>query len=242
MMRMPCLGIIVGGNQCSHADGIIGIQTTREFERRRTVLTRQIASMRAQHGHLLARRISARERGVAEATPELLATARWNEELAGRLLDTASRELDAGALARQVLDLFQLQAQQRGLDLRLTAPDTPLTVWLDVGALSRILTNLISNAIKFTKDGHVSVILEDHGDTFEIRVEDTGADISEEFIPSLFSEFRQEAGTLAANAPGSGLGLAITKRLVALLGGSIDVESEKGRGSVFTVRLPRGKG
>ena len=153
-----------------------------------------------------------------------------------------AEQIDVATLARQVLDLFHLQAQQRGLDLRLTAPDEPLTVWLDAGALSRILTNLISNAIKFTKEGHVAVILEDHVHTLEIRVEDTGAGISEEFIPSVFSEFRQEAGTLAPNAPGSGLGLAITKRLVALLGGSIDVESEKGRGSVFTVRLPRGKG
>ena len=156
-----------------------------------------------------------------------------------------AEQIDAVVLARQVLDLFRLQAQQRGLDLRLTAPDAPLTVRLDAGALSRILTNLVSNAIKFTKEGHVAVILEattleEQGDALEIRVEDTGTGISKDFMPSVFSEFRQEASMLAANAPGSGLGLAITKRLVALLGGSIEVESEKGRGSVFTVRLPRG--
>ena len=148
-------------------------------------------------------------------------------------------------MTRQVLDLFRLQAQQRSLDLTLTAPDVPLTVWLDAGALSRILTNLISNAMKFTLEGQVAVILEavtheDGGEMLEIRVEDTGAGISEDFMPSVFSEFRQETDTLAPDAPGSGLGLAITKRLVALLGGTITVESEKGRGSVFTVRLPRG--
>ena len=94
--------------------------------------------------------------------------------------------------------------------------------------------------MKFTTEGHIAVILEDQGEMLEIRVEDTGAGISEEFIPSVFNEFRQEAGTLVPNAGGSDLGLTITKRLVALLGGTIEVESKKGRGSIFTARLPRG--
>ncbi len=166
--------------------------------------------------------------------------------LEGHTFEPNAERFDATELARQVLDLFRLQAQQRNLDLTLTAPDEPLTVWLDAGALSRILTNLVSNAMKFTSEGQVAVILEavtseEGGEMLEIRVEDTGAGISEDFMPSVFSEFRQETDSLAPDANGSGLGLAITKRLVALLGGTIAVESEKGRGSVFTVRLPRGE-
>ena len=161
--------------------------------------------------------------------------------LEGHTFEPNAERFDATDLTRQVLDLFRLQAQQRNLDLTLTAPDEPVTVWLDAGALSRILTNLVSNAMKFTSKGEVAVILEDQGKMIEICVEDTGAGISEDFMPSIFSEFRQETDSLAPGANGSGLGLAITKRLVALLGGTIAVESEKGRGSVFTVRLPRGE-
>ena len=159
--------------------------------------------------------------------------------LEGEPLELAAERFDVVELAQQVLDLFRLQAQQRGLDLKLEAPPTPVIVWLDAGALSRILTNLVSNAMKFTPEGQVTVIIEEQEQALEIRVEDTGVGISEDFLPRIFAAFRQEAGGLVPDEEGSGLGLAITKRLVALLGGAIDVESKKGRGSVFTVRLPK---
>ena len=159
--------------------------------------------------------------------------------LEGEPLELAAERFDVVELAQQVLDLFQLQAQQRGLDLKLEAPPTPVIVWLDAGALSRILTNLVSNAMKFTPEGQVTVIIEEQEQDLEIRVEDTGVGISEDFLPRIFAAFQQEAGGLVPDEEGSGLGLAITKRLVALLGGAIDVESKKGRGSVFTVRLPK---
>ena len=159
--------------------------------------------------------------------------------LEGEPLEFAAERFDVVELAQQVLDLFRLQAQQRGLDLTLETPPTPVIVWLDAGALSRILTNLVSNAMKFTPEGQVTVIIEEQEQALEIRVEDTGVGISEDFLPRIFAAFRQEAGGLAPDEEGSGLGLAITERLVALLGGAIDVESKKGQGSVFTVRLPK---
>lgn len=158
--------------------------------------------------------------------------------LEGQSLELNIERFDVARLARQVLDLFRLQAEQRDLDLKLVTPETPLFVNMDAGAVNRILTNLVSNAMKFTSVGGVTVTLENQDDALNIRVADTGSGISKEFLPRLFSEFRQESGTLAPEQKGSGLGLAITKRLVTLLDGTITVESEKGQGSIFTVRLP----
>ena len=130
------------------------------------------------------------------------------------------------------------QARAKGLTLQVNAPEEPLQVLGDSGALGRVLTNLISNAIKFTAEGFVSVFAEAAGPDVRIQVKDTGVGISEAFLPHLFEEFEQESSGLNRNHEGSGIGLTITKRLVDLMGGDITVDSEKGKGSTFTVRLP----
>ena len=159
-------------------------------------------------------------------------------QLEGGTLELTPTAFDAGGLARQVLDLFRIRAAERGLDLALDAPEA-LPVVLDAGALSRVLTNLVSNALKFTSEGGITVHLAADAETLTLRVEDTGIGISEDFLPHLFDEFQQESSGMTRGYEGSGLGLAITRRLVELMDGRIEVESEKGRGSVFTVSLPR---
>jgi signal transduction histidine kinase len=104
--------------------------------------------------------------------------------------------------------------------------------------LHRITDNLLSNALKFTDPGGtVTLRARAEGDRVAIEVADTGAGIDEAFLPNLFEPFsRSEA---QKSTDGTGLGLAITKHLTDVMGGAIDVESEKGIGTTFTVRLPR---
>ncbi|MFC3164727.1 response regulator [Ciceribacter thiooxidans] len=113
----------------------------------------------------------------------------------------------------------------------------------DAGRFRQIVTNLLGNAIKFTEKGHVLVALssEPAGDdevTVTLRIEDTGVGIPEDKQRTIFEKFSQADSSSTRRHEGTGLGLAITAGLVGLFGGSIDVESEPGHGSVFTVRLP----
>jgi signal transduction histidine kinase len=109
--------------------------------------------------------------------------------------------------------------------------------------LRQILLNLLGNAVKFTEAGHVrvQVVLEAGGNGFVISVSDTGPGIPAGAIETIFDEFQQVPGT-APKHKGTGLGLSITKSLTQLLGGSIEVESEWGKGTTFVVHLPIGQG
>src|SRR5690606_5342116 len=99
--------------------------------------------------------------------------------------------------------------------------------------------NLLTNAIKFTEAGYVHVIVDADAESVFIHVQDTGVGISEEFLPQLFEEFKQESSGLGRSHEGSGLGLAISRRLVDLMGGTLQATSRKGAGSEFTITLPR---
>ncbi len=130
-------------------------------------------------------------------------------------------------------------AQQGGLYLRVERATVDTTASLDKSLLSRVLNNLIGNAIKFTNEGGVVVTVGTDEEQVWVQVADTGIGISPTFIPHLFEEFRQESTGLSRAYEGSGLGLAISRRLVETMGGAIEVESEKGVGTTFTVHLPR---
>ncbi len=117
------------------------------------------------------------------------------------------------------------------------------TVLGDAGRFRQIVTNLVGNAVKFTEKGHVFIDLKSQprGDgemTLSIRIEDTGLGIPPEKLRSVFEKFSQVDTSSTRRHEGTGLGLAITSGLVELFGGSIEVESEVGRGSAFTVQLP----
>ncbi len=160
--------------------------------------------------------LSKLEAGAVEPTPESL-------DLADELLGTA--------------ELFQPQAAGQDLTLK-TDVEEPLTAELDPTMLHRITDNLLSNALKFTDPGGtVTLRAQGANDQVVIEVEDTGVGIDEAFMPNLFEAFAR--GEEQNKTEGSGLGLAITKHLTDVMGGTIDVESEKGVGTTFTVRLPR---
>ena len=147
--------------------------------------------------------------------------------------------VDLTAVVGEVVQLLQPNAHTAEVDLRTEmGPDVE---WHgDEEALRRIVTNLTENAIKFTPEGGVVVVrVRADGSAVRLAVEDTGVGIDDDFLPNIFSAFEQEHGGLDREHEGSGLGLAITQRLVEALEGTIDVESEKGVGTQFTVRLPR---
>lgn len=143
------------------------------------------------------------------------------------------------AEARHAVTSLESQAREKGIDVVLES-EGPMNAMLDPHYMGRIFLNLIGNAIKFTPAGTVRVMLAESNPSgsIEIKIADTGIGISEEFLPHLFEEFYQESSGLARNFEGTGLGLRIAKRLVELMGGSISVESQKGKGSVFTITLP----
>lgn len=145
---------------------------------------------------------------------------------------------DAADEVRQSVRIFQRMIDDKGLRLELDLPDGPLPVYLDRNGFHRIVVNLVSNAVKFTDEGMIRVGLAAEGDRLRLEVQDTGVGIDPKFLPHIFEEFRQENNGLTRAHQGSGLGLAITHRLVDMMGGHIEVQSEKGKGTTFTVWLP----
>jgi protein-histidine pros-kinase len=130
-------------------------------------------------------------------------------------------------------------AQKKQIELNVQVADDVGEATLDRHRFKQILYNLLSNALKFTEpNGHVGVVVTPLGAEFLVVVSDDGIGIRPEDLGRLFTEFEQlDAGT-ARRFGGTGLGLALTRELVTLLGGEITVESEHGKGSRFTVRLP----
>ena len=106
--------------------------------------------------------------------------------------------------------------------------------------IKEILSNIVFNAVKFTDRGmiEVSVSSVEGGEQIEIEVKDTGVGIPEDFLPFIFEPFRQAEGSFTRSHGGVGLGLSIAKRLLNLLHGRVEVESEVGKGSTFRITIP----
>lgn len=153
---------------------------------------------------------------------------------------SARESLDVVEVLRERLEAHRDSARSRGVTLRLDpASSAGGTVLLDPRALHRILDALVDNAIKFNRDGgEVTAWVRQAGDAIEIAVADTGIGIARQDLPRLFVPFVQLDAGLSRRQSGVGLGLAIARRLADLLGGTIAVESEPGKGSTFTLRLP----
>jgi signal transduction histidine kinase len=129
-------------------------------------------------------------------------------------------------------------AAAKGLTLTIDPPPANLEVHSDGEKLLQILLNLLSNAVKFTETGEIRILTRTEGDQLVIEIRDTGVGFDRENWAKVFQPFWQVEQPVTRRAGGTGLGLAITQRLIALLGGTIDVHSAVGKGSTFTVRLP----
>jgi len=153
---------------------------------------------------------------------------------------------DLPELLAEVRHLFELAARQKGLSLRLDY-HTPLPAVVSVDALRlrQILVNLMGNAVKFTRSGGVALLVraQPHGAEpgrvdLHLTVSDTGPGIEPAMQERIFEVFQQGEGSEIHQSGGSGLGLSITRRLVELLGGSLDLDSAPGQGARFSVHLP----
>ena len=148
------------------------------------------------------------------------------------------RPLDVCAEVLEKTTLLRPLAEKKGLDLIADLPGDSCVSNLDSACMDRILNNLIGNAIKFTSIGRVMVRVRRDENSVTVQVIDTGIGISREFMGRMFNEFEQESSGMARLYEGTGLGLSITRRLVKLMDGEIQVESERGKGSIFTVIFP----
>lgn len=165
-------------------------------------------------------------------------------------IESGKMELDEnyskmGDIVNGVCNVFEMEARKKNLTIEHVVEVNHAHVIGDSTKMQEVLTNIISNAIKYTSPGGTIRIIttelpcEQEGYT-NIRtvVEDTGIGMSEKFLPQLFDSFSRERDTTSAKVAGSGLGMAIVKSLVELMGGTIEVESELGKGTKFTVTVP----
>lgn len=169
------------------------------------------------------------------------------ERMVEDLMDTARIEAgqlelhfddnDAGELATAVLDLYRGASPSHELVLAL--PPESIEVRSDAARIEQALTNLLSNAIKYSpKGGTVTLRVEQRGDEIVYSVTDEGIGIASEDLPFIWEPFRR-VGVEGALIPGLGLGLSTVKRIVEAHGGHVDVQSERGHGSVFSICLPQ---
>ncbi|WP_295460966.1 response regulator [uncultured Pseudomonas sp.] len=147
-----------------------------------------------------------------------------------------------GKVLERTLNLCALKAHEKGVELVLDCgPDIPLQLEGDPLRLQQVLVNLLSNAVKFTEAGHVLIRVgatrEGARARLSIAVEDTGIGMTEAQLGQLFQPFTQADGSISRRYGGTGLGLAISRQLTDLMGGSLEVHSEAGRGSCFTLQL-----
>ena len=149
------------------------------------------------------------------------------------------------------VQIFIAQFKQKGIQLELKLPDKGLIVEGDGVRLNQVLINLLSNALKFTKKGSIGVTLTEHytdENTIElmIQISDTGIGMDKEEVSQLFKRFTQFAAASSSSQPyhdiepmlkGAGLGLSISQQLIEMMGGSIEVKSEKGKGTEMNIKV-----
>jgi signal transduction histidine kinase len=147
--------------------------------------------------------------------------------------------LDLSGLVIEVCELMTIQASRRRQSIDTSRVEPGVLAWGEREEIARMLTNIVSNAVKYTKDGgQVTLALHDGPDGAVITCADTGIGIAGADLGTLFQEFDRSSNPAAHAVPGTGLGLAIVRRIVDRHAGEIYVESELGEGSTFTVTLP----
>ncbi|MCC6495582.1 MAG: response regulator [Propionibacteriaceae bacterium] len=157
---------------------------------------------------------------------------------AGRIVPNLV-EVDVAALLRSLAAGFGPAIERAGLEFVVDVPDLPRQAQLDRDIIERIVLNLLSNALKYTPRGSVTLQLRPVADGFQVAVDDTGIGIGVRDQDRVFARFEQlPRRSQARSSEGAGIGLAMVKELTELLGGSVDLRSAPGRGSRFTIRLP----
>ena len=168
------------------------------------------------------------------------------------LFELSSLEMGSVALQRIAIPMHRLIERvagqhaealaEKGVALDVDAGNGHLMVLGDPRRIEQVLQNLVANAVKFTDQGRVQIRAHQRAAEVVVEVADTGIGISETHLENLFTPFAQEEDWMNRHYEGTGLGLTLVKRLVDLMGGRIEVESQKGQGSRFRVFLPASRG
>jgi PAS domain S-box-containing protein len=147
---------------------------------------------------------------------------------------------DLASLTGDLSSAFRSAVERAGLAFRVECAELPEPIFVDHDMWEQIVLNLLSNALKFTFEGGISVRLVSRPGGAELTIADTGTGIPERELPHLFERFHRVQGARARTHEGSGIGLALVSELVRLHGGRIDVESRVGHGTIFRVTVPAG--
>jgi signal transduction histidine kinase len=148
------------------------------------------------------------------------------------------KEADVAEVAREAAVVLEPDAREKGLPLRVDVPEAGPVLLTDAGKVRQIMVNLLSNAVKYTEEGEVRIRVRPAEAGVEIQVSDTGIGIQRKALDRIFEPFWQAEAPNTRSVGGTGLGLSVSRRLAGLLEGAIEVASEVGKGSTFTVRLP----
>ena len=160
---------------------------------------------------------------------------------AGRM-QASFEPLDLGAFTTELASVFQSAIERAGMRYEVDCPSLSAPVYVDREMWEKVVFNLLSNALKFTFGGTVSVSLREEDGQAALRIADTGAGIAAAEIPRLFDRFHRIENAPSRSNEGSGIGLALVRELVGLHGGTISAESTENVGTTFTIRLPFGHG
>ena len=162
---------------------------------------------------------------------------------AGKMELKASRIANLNLFVDMRATQFRSMAESRGLELRVDLDPrvTGADVYVDGEKFDKVVFNLLSNALKFTKSGHVEIATRLGEASVQMKVSDSGIGIRADQVPNMFQRFRQADGSASREYAGTGIGLALVKEIVQLHGGHIGIESEYGKGTSFLVTLPLGR-
>ncbi|UTJ07875.1 HAMP domain-containing sensor histidine kinase [Arcobacter roscoffensis] len=144
-------------------------------------------------------------------------------------------------LMHSIKDMFAPQVQEKNLEFVFNCDSNIGDVYTDPNRVKQIIKNLLSNALKFVKNGEVKLLVKDSENSVEILVKDSGIGIAQEKLDHIFDRFKQADGSTTRKYGGTGLGLSICKELLVLLGGDISVKSKVDVGSIFRVLIPKNK-
>jgi signal transduction histidine kinase len=198
--------------------------------------------------------LASRDRAQTKDAVELLGVAHRNSlrllKLVNTLLDFSRIEAgrieatyeptDLGPVTAELASVFRSAVEKAGLRLVVDCPPMRELVYVDRDMWEKVVLNLLSNALKFTFEGEITVTLRSRPDRAELTVTDTGIGISDEDVPRMFQRFHQVRNARSRTHEGSGIGLALVHELVRLHSGTVAVQSREGHGTTFIVNVPSG--
>jgi signal transduction histidine kinase len=148
--------------------------------------------------------------------------------------------LDLAQFTAELAGMFDSAVTRTSLRLRIDCPPLSQPAWVDRNLWEKIVLNLVSNAFKFTHEGHIAVRVQEDADSMTLEVADTGVGIPPNELPRIFERFHRVPGVTGRAYEGTGIGLALVRELVGLHGGEVNVSSTVGAGTTFRVRVPKG--